>query len=90
MPAGPPDTCKQSCASGYALNPDPDTGPDPAFQVNPDTDLTRIQSFKDQKLKKNTVDKLLDQKLRLTYVRATEEAFGPQKITFSTAKNEIY
>jgi hypothetical protein len=39
------------------LNPDSD--PDPAFQVNPDpdSDLIRIQAFDDQKLKKeNTAE----------------------------------
>ncbi len=29
---------------------------DPAFQVNPDPDLIRIQGFDDQKLKKKTTD----------------------------------
>ncbi len=33
-----------------SLNRDPDTDPDPAFQVNPDP--IRIQGFDDQKLKK--------------------------------------
>ncbi len=32
----------------------PDT--DPAFQVNPDPDLIRIQGFNDQKLKKKSTD----------------------------------
>jgi hypothetical protein len=31
---------------------DPDTDQDPAFQVNPDQDLIRIQGFDDQKLEK--------------------------------------
>jgi hypothetical protein len=33
-----------------SLNPDQDTGPDPAFQVNSDTDT----DLDDQKLQKNT------------------------------------
>jgi hypothetical protein len=38
----------------YPDSLNPDTDPDPAFQVNPDSD-TRIQGFDDQKLKgKNT------------------------------------
>jgi hypothetical protein len=45
----------------WILDPDslnPDTDPDPAFQVNPDTDPEiRIQGFDDQKFKeKNTAD----------------------------------
>ncbi len=42
------------------MDPDswnPDTDPDPAFQVNPDPDPIRIQGFDDQKLKeKNTAE----------------------------------
>jgi hypothetical protein len=38
-----------------SLNPDPDTDPGPAFQVNPDQ--IRIQGFDDQKLKKFTAEK---------------------------------
>jgi hypothetical protein len=52
------------------LNPDPDTDPDPAFQVNPDP--IQIQGVDDQKLKeKNTAENFFqpffDQKLQFTY-----------------------
>jgi hypothetical protein len=39
-----------------SVNPDPDTAPDPAFQVTPDPDLILIQGFDDQKLKKKITD----------------------------------
>ncbi len=55
------------------MHPDPD--PDPAFQLNPDTDPVRIQGFEEKKLKE---------------VQAIEEDFSPQKKTSSTSKNEIY
>ncbi len=51
---------------------------DPAFQVNPDPDPIRIQGFDDQKMKKKNInEKIFDQKLPLTYVQATGEAFSP-------------
>jgi hypothetical protein len=57
------------------MNPDPD----PAFLVSPDLDPIRIQSFDDQKLRKeNTAANFFiffDQKLQLTYVQTTGEAF---------------
>jgi hypothetical protein len=64
------------------LNPNPDTDPDPAFQVNPDLDTDpdpiRIQSFADQKLKekiqqKICLDILFGSKIAIycTYVQAT-------------------
>jgi hypothetical protein len=37
----------------------PDTGPDPAFQMNPDPDPIRIQGFDDQKLKKKMPRKII-------------------------------
>ncbi len=42
-----------------SLIPDPNTDPDPVFQMNPDTDLDSIwiQGFDDQKLKKNSTSK---------------------------------
>ena len=52
------------------MHPDPD--PDPAFQLNPDTDPVRIQGFEEKKLKE---------------VQAIEEDFSPQKKTSSTSKN---
>jgi hypothetical protein len=38
-----------------SLNPDPDTDPDAAFQLNPDPDAIRIQGFHDQKVKKKNI-----------------------------------
>jgi hypothetical protein len=70
------------------LKPNPDTDPDPAFQVNRDLDTDpdpiRIQSFADKILKKKHTAEiffifLLDQKLQFTYVQATGEGFSPQK-----------
>jgi hypothetical protein len=50
----------------------PDTDPDPVFQLNPDP--IRIMDFDDQKReKKNTDENFFDQKLQFTYVQATEE-----------------
>jgi hypothetical protein len=76
------------------MHPDPDTDPDPAFQVNldPDTDPFRIQGFDDQKLKKIIqVKGFFDKKLQFTYVQAYRRSLQPsKKITSSTAKNEIY
>jgi hypothetical protein len=56
-----------------ALNPDPDSDPDSAFQVSPDPDPVRIQSFDDQKLREKKT--------------ATGGAFGVQKRASSTSKN---
>ncbi len=60
-----------------SLNSNPDTNPDPAFQVNLDPDLIQIQGFDDQNLrKKNTAEYffyLFDQKLQFTYVQAIGE-----------------
>jgi hypothetical protein len=43
-----------------SMNSDPDTDPDQAFQVNPDsdTDPIRIQGFDDQKLKKKKYSRI--------------------------------
>jgi hypothetical protein len=53
--------------------------------VDPDN-LIRIQDFDDQKLKnKNTAENLfLIKILQFTFVKATGEAFSPQKRTSST------
>ncbi len=59
---------------------DPD--PDPAFQVNPDTDPDPIciQGFDDNKLKKKIQMKsFFDKKFQFTYVQATVEAFSPHR-----------
>jgi hypothetical protein len=66
-----------------------------AFQVNTDPDPIRIQGFDDQKLKKKIQLKIFlllffDNKLQFDFVRATGEAFTPQKRTSSTSKNKIY
>jgi hypothetical protein len=59
--------------------------------VNSDPDPIRIQGFDDQKLKKKyTDDNFFDKNLQFIYVRATEDAFSPQKRTSSTSKNEFY
>jgi hypothetical protein len=71
------------------VDPDTDTDPDPAYQVNP----IRIQSFDDQKLKKQHRIFFLsyfDLKWQFTYNQATGEAFSSQKRTSSTSKNEIF
>jgi hypothetical protein len=74
------------------LNPDPDTDPDPAFQVNPDPEMDPDPGFGDQKMKK----KILLKTSFFTYpyasikdVQATGEAFSPQKRTSSNSKNKI-
>ncbi len=80
---------KQIPAVGRAV--DPDTDPDPAFQVNPDPDLIRIQGFDDRKLKKKIQMKIFFyQKLQFTCVQAAGKDFRPQKRTSSTLKNKIY
>jgi hypothetical protein len=51
-----------------AVDPDslnPDTDPDPAFQVNPDPDAARIHSFYDQKLKEKKYCKIFFKYLSL-------------------------
>ena len=58
-----------------SLNPDPNTDPDPAFEVNPDAD---DQKMKQKKYSTNFFLSF-DQKLQFTYVQATGEAFSPEK-----------
>jgi len=74
---------------------DPD--PDQAIQVNPDP--VRIQGFLMTKNWKNTAEKNVSflikndntsPKASLKDVKATGEAFSPQKGTSSNSKNEIY
>jgi hypothetical protein len=69
----------------------PDTDPDPTFQVNPDNDTDldpiRIEGFEtEEKIQQKFVSKsCFEQKLQLTYVLATREAFSPpalQKMKF--------
>jgi hypothetical protein len=71
---------------------DPDTDPDPAFQVNPGfPDPIRIQGVDDQKLKKkNTDENFFDQKLQFTRVQARGEAFSLQKRISSTSKKRRF
>ncbi len=63
-----------------------DTDPDPAFRLNTDPDIFRIQGFDDQKLEKFTAKKkILDKyKASIKDVQVTEEAFSSQKRTSST------
>ncbi len=55
---------------------------------------SRVLMTKNWRKKIRNIKKFLnlffDQKLQFTYVQATGEAFGPQKRTSSTSKNEIY
>jgi hypothetical protein len=70
------------------VDPDTDTDPDPAYQVNP----IRIQSFDDQKLKKTAPKFFLSYfylKLLFTYNQATE-AFSSQKRTHCKKELAIF
>ncbi len=85
-----------------AVDPDssnPDTNPDPAFQVNPDTDPDPGFWWPKTAEKKYSWNFFFffDPKLQFTcsyatikYLQATGEAFSSQKRTYSTSKNEIY
>jgi hypothetical protein len=67
----------------------PDTDPDPAFQVNPDPIGIHFMT----KNKRNKIQQKIlyffDQTLQFTFVQATGEALS-QKRTSNTLKNEIY
>jgi hypothetical protein len=68
-----------------SLNQDPDTDPDPAFQVN--LDPIRIQGFDDQKLKKKKIsDEFFSSKIPIYSCPSYRRNLQPLKVNIQHFK----